>query len=73
MGARNIYYGPIGRTSSGLKNVAVSVTGPISKVKKVRVVVMYAPVTFVWLAMESCPKIEYVTPSIRIKAARPAS
>lgn len=60
-----------GRTSIGLKNVAVSSTGPIWKVKLVRVGVMYAPVTFVWLARESWPKIECVAPSIRIRAVRP--
>lgn len=61
----------VGRTSIGLKNVTVSSTGPISKEKMVRVGVTNAPVTFVWLAKESCPKIEYVVPSTRIKAVRP--
>ncbi len=62
-----------GRTSIGLKNVAVSPTGPIWKLKPVRVAVTNAPVKFVWLAKGSCPKIECVTPSIRIKAVRPAN
>jgi hypothetical protein len=59
------------RTSIGLKNDTVNAMGPICKSKAVRVGVMCTAVTSVWLAKESCPKIECVTPSIRSRAVRP--